>query len=93
MVSFQITCVKKTRRTEPHQRITHIGGGSREKFWRFTQRDAIDGIESGTWSFHVRLNGALLKVDVATGELGHKYLKTQADGLQPENLLALPQCT
>ncbi|WP_157785358.1 DUF3892 domain-containing protein, partial [Bradyrhizobium yuanmingense] len=23
---------------------------------------------------------------------GHKYIKTKADGIQPDNLLSLPEC-
>lgn len=93
MAAFEITCVKKTTCASPHERITHVGGGSRERYWRFTQRDAIEGIESGRWSFHVRFRGALMKVVVATSEGGQKYLKTHGDGVQPDNLLALPCCS
>jgi hypothetical protein len=31
-------------------------------------------------------------VIVAVSRLGHKYLKTEADGEQPDNLLSLPEC-
>jgi hypothetical protein len=31
------------------------------------------------------------EVIIAT-HLGHKYLKTTADGVHPDNLLALPEC-
>ena len=29
---------------------------------------------------------------VAKSRWGHKYLKTDSDGEQPDNLLALPEC-
>jgi hypothetical protein len=32
-----------------------------------------------------------VKVIIAT-RLGREYLKTEADGEQPDNLLALPEC-
>ena len=83
MVSFEVTCVKKTRRANPDERIIHVGGGSGELYWRFAQHDAIEEIESGKWSFYLRLQGAIAKVVVARSELGKKYLKTQADGVQP----------
>jgi len=35
--------------------------------------------------------GHVVDVIVASG-LGRKYLKTTADGEQPDNLLALPDC-
>jgi hypothetical protein len=31
-------------------------------------------------------------VIVGTSRYGHKYLKTEADGEQPDNLLSLPEC-
>jgi hypothetical protein len=89
----QVLCVNKSDRTNPHERITHIGGkngdGTR---WRLTQQDAIAGIENGKWSFYVNRGGYSVNVVVTTSRYGHKYLKTEADGEQPNNLLALPEC-
>jgi hypothetical protein len=31
-------------------------------------------------------------VVVSVSRLGHKYIKTEADGEQPDNLLSLPEC-
>jgi hypothetical protein len=31
-------------------------------------------------------------VIIAVSPYGHKYLKTQADGEHPDNLLSLPEC-
>ena len=54
----QIRCVNKTDRTNPHERITHVGGvnddGGR---WRITQEAAIQGIESAKWTFFVSQGG------------------------------------
>jgi hypothetical protein len=50
------------------------------------------GIEQGKWSFFVIKDGKTVKVIVATSKYGHKYLKTEADGEQPNNLLSLPEC-
>lgn len=89
----QILCVNKSDRYNPHERITHIGGknanGTR---WRITQEEAITGIESGKWSFYVSRGGRTVDVIVAKSQYGHKYLKTVADGVQPDNLLSLPEC-
>ena len=35
---------------------------------------------------------AIRKVNVAVSHYGNKYLKTENDGEQPDNLLALPEC-
>jgi hypothetical protein len=60
--------------------------------WLLTQPDAIAGIESGKWSFFVRAGGREVKVIVCISRFGHKYLTTEADGEQPNNLLSLPEC-
>jgi Protein of unknown function (DUF3892) len=57
-----------------------------------SQNDAIDGIESDTWSFFVRRGGHVVNAIVSKSRYGHKYLKTVADGDQPDNLLALSEC-
>lgn len=89
----QIQCVNKSDRYNPHERITHVGGkngdGSR---WRITQGSAIEGIETGKWSFYVSRGGNTVDVIVAVSKYGHKYLKTKADGEQPDNLLSLAEC-
>jgi hypothetical protein len=56
------------------------------------QEAAIAGIESGKWSFYVQRFGRSAIVIIALSSYGHKYLKTEADGEQPNNLLGLPEC-
>ena len=90
----QVLCVNKSDRTNPHERITHIGGKNADgKRWKLTQQEAIQGIENGKWAFYVQRSGSnMVDVIVATSRYGHKYLKTTADGEQPNNLLSLPEC-
>ncbi|TCS12838.1 DUF3892 domain-containing protein [Caulobacter sp. BK020] len=87
----QIQCVNKSDRYNPHERITHVGGNSGGG-WRITQTDAIGMIERGEWKFYVSVAGESVWVIVAVSRYGNKYLKTQADGEQPDNLLSLPEC-
>jgi hypothetical protein len=86
-VAREITYVQKTERSDPHARIQKIGGEG----WTMTEDAAILQIETGWETFYVYPSDApMTKVIVATHE-GHKYLKTEADDLQPNNLLALPE--
>lgn len=92
-MEVRVTCINKTDRTNPHERISHIGGINADGGkWHLSETEAIAGIEQGKWSFYVdRPQGDRVSVIVAT-RLGRKYLKTTADGDEPNNLLALPEC-
>jgi hypothetical protein len=83
----QVTCINKNNRDSAYERITHIGGAG----WKMAQEDAIDEIENGTRSFYVSKGGKEVDVIVATRN-GKKYLKTEADDSEPNNLLSLPEC-
>lgn len=89
----QILGINKSDRPNPHERITHVGGRNGDgSAWKITQQEAIAGVESGKWSFYVNRGGRTADVIVAVSRYGHKYLKTEADGEQPDNLLSLPEC-
>lgn len=90
--NVQIRCINRRNRTDPHERISHVGGvnenGTR---WRLTEDAAIAGIKDGRWRFYTSVNGKSVWVVIATHS-GREYLKTEADGLHPNNLLSLPDC-
>ncbi|WP_293875992.1 MULTISPECIES: DUF3892 domain-containing protein [unclassified Sphingomonas] len=43
-------------------------------------------------TFPACCHGSTVQVIVARSVSGNKYLKTQSDGEQPNNLLSLPEC-
>jgi len=89
--NVQVLCINKTNRLNPHERISHIGGVHGGKQWKLSEADAIQGIKKGQWAFFTQVGGKTAWVIVAT-HLGREYLKTQSDGITPDNLLALPDC-
>lgn len=90
--NVEIKCIKKSNRSDPHERIHGVGGvnadGTR---WYLPTDDAIAGIEAGKWKFWTVGGGNSVWVIIAIHN-GHKYLKTEADGIHPNNLLSLPEC-
>ncbi|WP_422373294.1 DUF3892 domain-containing protein [Hoeflea sp.] len=90
----QIKCINKNDRYNPYERITHVGGHVTSQ-WKITLDDAIARIENGEWEFFVGGGGLLtpeVNVIVAESPHGNKYLKTEADDREPNNLLSLPEC-
>ena len=89
----EIKSVNKTDRYNPHERIKAIGGQNTDgTFWKLSQTDAIEGIETGKWTFYVAVQGRIVDVIVAISQFGNKYIKTVADGEHPNNLLSLKEC-
>jgi hypothetical protein len=90
-LNVRVECINKTLRQDLHRRISNIGGSQRGKRWKMSVDEAIAAIATGKHSFYVNTDSKVMWVIVAEHE-GHKYLKTEADGLHPNNLLSLPEC-
>ena len=88
----EIRCINKSDHADPHDRILNVGGinadGTR---WKLSQSEAIHSIVNDTYLFYVKRGGNITYVVIAT-QSGWKYLKTTADGDQPDHLLSLPEC-
>jgi hypothetical protein len=91
-ILVQVGCINKTHRPEPHERIRAIGGLAGGARWKLREEEAIQEIRRERYTFYVeRPPGVRVNVIIAS-HLGRDYLTTEADGLQPDNLLALPEC-
>lgn len=88
-----IRCINKDDRKNPYERIINVGGanpnGSR---WKLSQQQVVRDIEAGEWEFYVGRDNSRVKVIVAVSPYNNKYIKTEADGKEPNNLLSLPEC-
>ena len=90
-IGSQISCITRDR-NDPDRRIDALGGvhedGTR---WSLPLDQAIALVEEGHHFFVERPEGDHVRIIAATRR-GKKYLKTVADGDEPNNLLALPEC-
>lgn len=92
-MDLEIKCINKSNRSNHWERITHIGGTNADSTrWKLTEQDAIAGMDTGKYSFHVGTGAHRVEVIIAKSAYGYRYLKTKADGEQPNNLLSLPEC-
>jgi hypothetical protein len=89
--NVQITCINKHQHHNPHERIENVGGMYTGKPWKLNELQAIAGINEGKWKFYTSVNGRSVWVIIAIHN-GREYLKTEADGYEPNNLLSLPEC-
>lgn len=87
MSDLQVTCINKQPRSNPHEGIINLGGAG----WRWTRAQVVDLINRKVHTFHTRVNGKRAEIGVVDGPSG-PYLRTYADGVWNDNLLALPEC-
>ncbi len=89
MGRYQVTCInKRGGHYDPHERIEYNGHQSN---WKISEDSAIQRIEGALDSFYTLVNNRQAEIIVAVHN-GRKYLKTDADGYAPNNLLAQPEC-
>lgn len=90
---YEIKCINKTDRFNPHERIQYVGIADGFQFIRkISQQQVISCIELNGDEFFVRFGGFEVKVVIAESAYGNKYLRTEADRYDENNLLSLPEC-
>lgn len=89
---FQVTCHKPDN-ADTDRRIQGLGGPGDGSGWYRTIDVLISLIEGGDkfWTTTPKNESVWIVVEVHP-KSGRKYLKTTADGVIPNNLLALPEC-
>lgn len=97
MATYYVVCINKhPTHSEPHVRIQRIGTNEQRTATSYSKRWTVDeviaAIRRGDVFYSSDKQGNLVKVVIAT-HLGHEYVKTEADGIQPDNLLAKGECT
>lgn len=93
MSKHEVKCINKSHKESTFGNIQSIGGlNSNGTLWRITIERAIEGIESGKWQFYVNVRGRQVAVIVISYN-GKKFLKTENDGLESNNLSNLPECS
>lgn len=89
----RITCVRKAHRDSQSEHIEFVGGHDTNLVpWTLSQKEVIAAIEGGAHFYVEEPVGHRAKVIIAVSRRGHKYIKTEADGETPNNLLNLPEC-
>lgn len=89
--TFQITCHTPDN-ADKDRRLQGLGGPG-DGGWYLDIDTLIDNIENKNEKFWtVAPDGKSVWVVVRQRSNGRKYLTTEPDGVEPNNLLALPRC-
>ena len=87
MARYAVNYITKGNSHKTHECITHIWGS----FGKMSVQEAIHRIESCQDSFYVDKGGSMVDVTVSISSCGNKYLKTNPDEHEQNNLLSLPE--
>lgn len=90
--AWRISAVQRHAAGSPQTRIRAVGGVRPDgTHWRMTTDEAIKAIRRGERLYVEEPIGDPVEVTVSHTAAGREYLRTLADGDDPNNLLALPE--
>lgn len=72
---------------QAHKRIADFGGSD----WRLSEEEAIAALKADMNAFYLETDEGTAYLVVRIDD-GREYLTTEADGIVPASLLALPEC-
>jgi hypothetical protein len=91
MADVLVTCINKQPRQDLYEGITHLGGPGGGG-WRWSRQQVIDSINARTNTFYTQdRSGNRSYLGVVKGPSG-EYVRTHANGVWNDNLLALDEC-
>jgi hypothetical protein len=94
-MAIRIRCIKKDggNHENPYVAITDIGwvDDSSGQQKSSTRLQMYDWVLAGGYAY-VQAGSAKAKLVTAISSRGNKYVKTEADNTQSDNLLKLPEC-
>jgi Protein of unknown function (DUF3892) len=93
MKEYEVNCITKPDRFSAHEHITHIGNTDGK--WTLTREAAIRRIDSNEEAFYTIDNNSGRRAEIGVvREIGKApFLRTYADGVWNDNLLAQRQCS
>ncbi len=86
MADVLVTCITKPDPNSRFEGITHVGGQG----WQWPVSQVIESIRSRTNTFYTFVGGK--RADLEVVDAPRPYLRTRADGVWNDNLLALSRC-
>lgn len=92
MADCEIRCITKSVSNGSFEHITHVGNSLAA--WRWSVEETISSIDAKSNTFYVKDASSGKRAEVAVVRPDHRkpYLRTYADGVWNDNLLALSSC-
>jgi len=92
MADLLVTCITKPHPDSPHEHITELGNP--RAHWQASREEVIASIDAKTNTFYTLdpRTGKRANVGVVHPQGRPAYVRTYADGVWTDNLLAMDQC-